>query len=154
MRPQNLALDVGAVKKYLPALQNRIVGRLAAIDGQPFRSDSWQRAEGGGGISCVIEDGNVFERGGVNFSHVTGKTLPPSATASRPELAGRGWDAMGVSLVLHPRNPYVPTVHMNVRFFVAHAPTDAAQSVWWFGDRKSTRLNSSHSDRSRMPSSA
>src|ERR1019366_6289562 len=79
------------------------------------------------------EEGGVFERGGVNFSHVTGKSLPPSATASRPELAGRNWDAMGVSLVLHPRNPYAPTVHMNVRFFVAHPPSDAAQPAWWFG---------------------
>jgi coproporphyrinogen III oxidase len=113
-------------------LQDRIVGKLAAVDGTPFRADSWQRPEGGGGVSRVIEDGGVFERGGVNFSHVTGKTLPPSATAARPELAGRAWDAVGVSLVLHPRNPYAPTVHMNVRFFVAHAPGGAA-AVWWFG---------------------
>jgi coproporphyrinogen III oxidase len=133
VRPQNLALDIGAVPKYLAALQSRIVTRLATIDGQSFRKDRWQRPEGGGGTSCVIEDGDVFERGGVNFSHVTGKTLPPSATAARPELAGRSWEAMGVSLVLHPRNPYVPTVHMNVRFFVAHAPADAIQPVWWFG---------------------
>ena len=133
MRPQNLALDVGAVKKYLAALQSRIVTRLAAMDGKSFHADCWQRPEGGGGTSCVIEEGNVFERGGVNFSHVTGNTLPPSATASRPELAGRSWEAMGISLVLHPRNPYVPTVHMNVRFFVAHSPTDQTRSTWWFG---------------------
>jgi coproporphyrinogen III oxidase len=126
-------MDVAAVSAYLTDLQSRIVAQLAAIDGNPFRSDSWQRPEGGGGTSCVIEEGNVFERGGVNFSHVTGKTLPPSATASRPELAGRNWDAMGVSLVLHPRNPYAPTVHMNVRFFVAHPPLAAAQPAWWFG---------------------
>jgi coproporphyrinogen III oxidase len=126
-------VNVAAVKDYLTDLQQRIAARLAAIDGKPFRSDSWQRPEGGGGVSCVIEEGGVFERGGVNFSHVTGKALPPSATASRPELAGRGWEAMGVSLVLHPRNPYVPTVHMNVRFFVAHPSSDVAQPAWWFG---------------------
>ncbi len=109
------------------------MARLAAIDGNSFRTDSWQRPEGGGGVSRVIEDGGVFERGGVNFSHVTGKALPPSATAARPELAGRAWDAVGVSLVLHPRNPYAPTVHMNVRFFIAHAPGGGAPPVWWFG---------------------
>jgi len=126
-------VNVAAVKDYLADLQQRIVARLAAIDGKPFRSDSWRRPEGGGGMTCVTEAGGVFERAGVNFSHVTGAALPPSATASRPELAGRSWEAMGVSLVLHPRNPYVPTVHMNVRFFVAHAPTTAAPSAWWFG---------------------
>ena len=126
-------VDLAAVKNYLTGLQDRIVARLAAVDGNAFRADAWQRPEGGGGVSRVIEDGGVFERGGVNFSHVTGKTLPPSATASRPELAGRKWDALGVSLVLHPRNPYAPTVHMNVRFFVAHAPKKASSSAWWFG---------------------
>ena len=125
--------ELAAVKDYLLGLQSRIVGRLAAIEGKTFRSDNWRRPEGGGGTSRVIEEGGVFERGGVNFSHVTGKSLPPSATASRPELAGRSWDAMGVSLVLHPRNPYAPTTHMNVRFFVAHAPTEAEQPAWWFG---------------------
>ena len=126
-------MDLIAVKDYCTGLQSRVVARLAAIDGKAFRSDRWQRPEGGGGVSCVIEEGGVFERGGVNFSHVTGKVLPPSATASRPELAGRGWDALGVSLVLHPRNPYAPTVHMNVRCFVAHLPSGAAQPAWWFG---------------------
>ena len=126
-------IDLAAVKNYLTDLQNRIVARLAAIDGKAFRADAWQRPEGGGGLSRVIEEGNLFERGGVNFSHVTGKALPPSATAARPELAGRNWDALGVSLVLHPRNPYVPTVHMNVRFFTAHAGGAAAQPAWWFG---------------------
>ena len=116
----------------MTGLQERIAAALAAIDGQPFRADTWQRPEGGGGVSRVIEEGGVFERGGVNFSHVTGKTLPPSATAARPELAGRAWDALGVSLVLHPRNPYAPTAHMNVRFFIAHA-AGAAAPVWWFG---------------------
>jgi len=126
-------MDVAAVSAYLTDLQSRIVARLTAIDGKPFRSDIWQRPEGGGGKSCVIEEGGVFERGGVNFSHVTGNSLPPSASASRPELAGCKWDAMGVSLVLHPRNPYAPTVHLNVRCFVAYPPADAAQPVWWFG---------------------
>ena len=126
-------VDLIAVKDYLAGLQQRIVARLALIDGGAFRSDIWRRPEGGGGESRVIEEGHVFERGGVNFSHVTGKVLPPSATAARPEIAGRSWDAMGVSLVLHPRNPYAPTVHMNVRFFVAHSPLETAQPVWWFG---------------------
>ncbi|HYK15046.1 MAG TPA: coproporphyrinogen III oxidase, partial [Burkholderiales bacterium] len=126
------SVDLAAVRQYLTGLQERVANALAAIDGQPFRADTWQRPEGGGGVSRVIEEGRVFERGGVNFSHVTGKTLPPSATAARPELAGRAWDALGVSLVLHPRNPYAPTVHMNVRFFIAHA-TGAAAPVWWFG---------------------
>ena len=118
-----------AVKTYLLALQQRIVGVLEALDGSPFHTDSWQRPEGGGGISRVIEEGDFFERGGVNFSHVTGTKLPPSASAHRPEIAGAPWEAMGVSLVLHPRNPHVPTVHMNVRFFC----TTGATPVWWFG---------------------
>jgi len=118
-----------AVKTYLLALQQRIVGALEALDGSPFRTDSWQRPEGGGGTSRVIEEGHFFERGGVNFSHVTGTKLPPSASAHRPEIAGAPWEAMGVSLVLHPRNPHVPTVHMNVRFFC----TTGATPVWWFG---------------------
>jgi coproporphyrinogen III oxidase len=114
------------VLEYLTELQGRIVAALEALDGKPFVTDSWKRPEGGGGVTRVIEEGNVFERGGVNLSHVQGKSLPPSATASRPQLAGRSWEAAGVSLVLHPRNPYCPTVHMNVRFF-------SAGEVWWFG---------------------
>jgi coproporphyrinogen III oxidase len=120
-----------AVKEYLLGLQARIVAALEAVDGQAFGTDSWQRPEGGGGISRIIENGNVFERGGVGFSHVMGKNLPPSAAANRPELAGRNWEAMGVSLVLHPRNPYAPTVHMNVRFFTATA--EGQDAIWWFG---------------------
>ena len=123
--------DSASVKNYLLDLQSRIVAAMEAVDGKPFFTDSWERPEGGGGISRVIEEGNVFERGGVNFSHVMGNSLPPSAAASRPELAGRKWEAMGVSLVLHPRNPYVPTVHMNVRFFTTHA--EGTPAVWWFG---------------------
>lgn len=119
------------VKTYLLELQANIVAALEDIDGKQFLADSWQRPEGGGGTSRVIEEGNVFERGGVGFSHVTGTSLPPSAAANRPELAGRRWEAMGVSLVMHPRNPYAPTVHMNVRFFSASA--DGQEPVWWFG---------------------
>jgi coproporphyrinogen III oxidase len=122
---------VDAVREYLEALQGSIVAGLEALDGTPFRRDAWSRPEGGGGLSCLIEEGALLERGGVNFSHVRGERLPPSATASRPELAGRGFQAMGVSLVLHPRNPYVPTVHLNVRFFVA--AKDGEPAVWWFG---------------------
>jgi len=123
--------DTAAVKTWLLSLQARIVSAVEAIDGKPFLTDSWQRPEGGGGISRLIEEGNVLERGGVGFSHVTGSSLPPSAAANRPELAGRAWEAMGVSLVFHPRNPYAPTVHMNVRFFTTVG--DASEPAWWFG---------------------
>ena len=126
-------MNTGAVKDDLTGLQQRIVARLEVLDGRPFRTDRWQRPEGGGGVSRVIEQGGVFERGGVNFSHVMGRSLPPSATAARPELAGRNWEAFGVSLVLHPRNPYAPTVHMNVRFFAAHRLADTGEPTWWFG---------------------
>jgi coproporphyrinogen III oxidase len=123
--------DANAVKHYLVDLQRRIVSKLEHLDGQSFHSDSWEREEGGGGTSMVIEKGNLFERGGVNFSHVFGDNLPPSATAARPELGGRSFEAMGVSLVLHPENPFVPTVHLNVRFFIAKKKSVAP--VWWFG---------------------
>jgi coproporphyrinogen III oxidase len=123
--------DARTVKDYLLGLQASIVAALEEVDGKSFLTDSWDRPEGGGGISRVIEEGNVFERGGVNFSHVMGNNLPPSAAASRPELAGRKWEAMGVSLVLHPRNPYAPTVHMNVRFFTTYA--EGKEPIWWFG---------------------
>ena len=115
-----------AVRAYFENLQERIIGALEALDGKSFQRDAWTRAEGGGGFSCVLENGDLFERGGVNFSLVHGSKLPPSASASRPQLAGRAFEAMGVSLVLHPRNPYCPTVHLNVRFF-------SAGDVWWFG---------------------
>ncbi len=121
------------IKSYFVGLQSNIVTALESADGQSFRTDSWNRPTGGGGVSRLIEEGNLFERGGVNFSHVVGDKLPPSATAHRPELAGRRWEALGVSLVLHPRNPYCPTAHMNVRFFVAHAPEAKDGSIWWFG---------------------
>ena len=124
-------MEIAAIRDYLIDLQERIVGRLEAADGLPFRRDEWQRPEGGGGISRLIEEGHLFERGGVNFSQVMGSALPASATAQRPELAGRRWQALGVSLVLHPRNPYCPTAHMNVRFFIAEK--EGEKPVWWFG---------------------
>ncbi|MGC2520551.1 MAG: oxygen-dependent coproporphyrinogen oxidase [Burkholderiales bacterium] len=124
-------MNPDSVKSYLLELQNRIVAALEQLDGSAFRRDRWERPGGGGGESRIIEEGGLFERGGVNFSHVSGEQLPPSASAARPELAGRGFEAMGVSLVLHPRNPYVPTVHMNVRFLVATKA--ASDPVWWFG---------------------
>jgi coproporphyrinogen III oxidase len=119
------------VSDYLVDLQNRIAEELERADGKRFGRDRWQRAEGGGGETRVIEDGDLFERGGVNFSRVHGERLPAAASAARPEVAGRGFEAMGVSLVLHPRNPYVPTVHMNVRFLVA--TKSGSEPVWWFG---------------------
>jgi len=124
--------DTEAVKAYLLGLQETICQRLEAVDGKaPFIRDSWQRPEGGGGISRVIADGAVFEKGGVNFSHVMGETMPASATAHRPHLAGAPWQAMGVSLVIHPENPYVPTSHANVRFFIAIP--ENSEPVYWFG---------------------
>ncbi|MGQ7246135.1 oxygen-dependent coproporphyrinogen oxidase [Halomonas sp. V046] len=120
------------VKAYLLALQDRLCEALAHADGRAsFREDSWTREDGGGGRSRVIENGALFEKGGVNFSHVHGTRLPPSASAARPELAGRGFHAVGVSWVLHPENPHVPTSHGNVRFFIAEA--EGEEPVWWFG---------------------
>jgi coproporphyrinogen III oxidase len=124
-------MDFDAVKTYFIGLQERIVEGLQHADGKHFLHDSWQRPEGGGGISCVMEEGNVLERGGVNFSHVMGDRLPPSASANRPELAGRSFEAAGVSLVLHPSNPHAPTVHLNVRCFMAKKVGETP--VWWFG---------------------
>lgn len=124
-------MDIIAVKTYLTGLQDRIVGKLSELDGGTFIRDAWERPQGGGGITRLIEGGDLFERGGVGFSHVFGDNLPPSASVARPELAGRSFQAMGVSLVLHPRNPCVPTVHMNVRCFVAEKA--GAAPVWWFG---------------------
>lgn len=123
--------DLSAVRSYLLSLQDTICAALAAEDGQAgFQEETWTRAEGGGGRSRVLAGGAVFEKAGVGFSHVTGAQLPPSATAHRPELAGRPWEALGVSLVIHPLNPYVPTSHMNVRFFCTGG---AGEPVWWFG---------------------
>ena len=124
--------SVTAVSGYLTDLQDRICRALQKIDAQTeFREDTWRREEGGGGRSRVLEEGGVFEKAGINFSHVRGSQLPASATAHRPELAGRGFEALGVSLVIHPRNPYVPTSHANVRFFVAEK--QGSDPVWWFG---------------------
>lgn len=124
--------DLDAVKTYLLDLQSRICHMLESEDGRGrFVEDAWQRDGGGGGRSRVLTDGDVFERAGVNFSHVFGETLPPSASQSRPDMAGRSFHALGVSLVIHPKNPYVPTSHANVRFFVADKP--GAEPVWWFG---------------------
>ena len=130
------AIATEAVKSYLLGLQDRICRELEHEDGQAtFREDAWSRGGGaelgGGGRTRVLRKGGVFEQAGVNFSHVTGSALPPSATAARPELAGRGFEALGVSLVVHPENPHVPTSHANVRFFVAQAEGEAP--VWWFG---------------------
>lgn len=128
------SINPNAVFEYLQGLQGRIVEALELIDGKNFLHDSWQRPEGGGGTSCMLEEGNIFERAGIGFSHVRGNKLPPAATAAHPNAAGRNWEAMGVSLVFHPRNPYVPTVHMNVRFFVARAPQNSDEKdIWWFG---------------------
>ncbi len=126
-----MSIPKDQIKSYFLNLQELIVSRMETLDGKPFRRDAWDRPEGGGGISRLVEEGNILERAGVNFSHVMGDKLPPSATAHRPELAGRRWEAMGVSLVFHPRNPFIPTVHMNVRCFVAEK--DGEAPVWWFG---------------------
>ena len=123
--------DLDAVRTYLLQLQDSICAALEREDGSGhFQEDPWTRPEGGGGRSRVMSAGAVFEKAGVGFSHVTGTSLPASATATRPELAGKSFQALGVSLVLHPLNPYVPTVHLNVRFFIAGEGADA---VWWFG---------------------
>lgn len=124
--------DLTSVKNYLLDLQDRLCAALAQEDGAvKFREDVWNRPEGGGGRSRVLAEGKVFEQAGVNFSHVHGDGLPASATAQRPELAGRRFQALGASLVVHPLNPYVPTSHCNVRFLLAEKP--GAQPVWWFG---------------------
>lgn len=124
--------DPAAVKTYLLALQQTLCDALEREDGiGKFTTDAWTREEGGGGRSRLLAEGALFEKAGVGFSHVNGTRLPPSATAHRPEMAGLPWEALGVSLVLHPRNPYIPTTHANVRFFVAGAGTE--NPIWWFG---------------------
>lgn len=125
-----------AMREYLLGLQQRITSAISEIDGQAFLSDAWEKAPGealqGNGITQILEDGAVFERAGCGFSHVSGPKLPPSATQHRPELAGAPFEALGVSLVFHPRNPYVPTVHMNVRMITA-TPVSGGDPVSWFG---------------------
>ncbi|HLE84117.1 MAG TPA: oxygen-dependent coproporphyrinogen oxidase [Thermoanaerobaculia bacterium] len=124
--------DPEAVRDYLAGLQDRLAAALEAADGGGrFREDAWERPGGGGGRSRVLAGGAVFEQAGINFSDVHGPGLPPSASQERPELAGRSFRAMGVSLVLHPESPYVPTAHANVRFFLAEKP--GAEPAWWFG---------------------
>ncbi len=126
------SIDVSAIREYLLNLQAHICMSLEGVDGVgKFITDSWDRAEGGSGITRVMADGAVIEKGGVNFSHVYGKALPPAATAKRPELAGGSFQALGVSLVIHPHNPYAPTSHANIRFFIAEKP--GIEPVWWFG---------------------
>ena len=128
-------MNAAAVEAYLRDLQDRICAGLSEDDGQPFARDAWRKPDDaplrGDGVTRILEDGALFERAGVGFSLVSGDRLPPSASAQRPELAGRSFRAMGVSLVLHPRNPFVPTVHLNVRMFLAEKPGEAP--VWWFG---------------------
>ena len=128
-------MNIPAARDYLLGLQGRIVAAFEAEDGTPFVADRWTREPGGAltgdGLSRLVEGGTLIERGGCNFSHVKGTTLPPSATQHRPELAGAGFEALGVSLVMHPRNPYVPTVHMNVRMFAALP--EGGEPVVWFG---------------------
>ena len=125
-------IDIDSIKQYLLGLQDEISGALMQMDSKlELREDEWQREGGGGGRTRVMNSGEIFEQGGINFSHVFGEKLPPSATASRPELAGRSFQALGDSLVIHPLNPYVPTTHMNVRFFVAEK--EGEDPIWWFG---------------------
>ena len=139
MNAENHAPDVARIREYFVELQMRIVAALEATEGSAFRRDQWERAPGGGGISMSLENGRVFERAGVLFSLVAGDDLPASATSHRPQLAGRAWEALGVSLVVHPRNPYAPTVHLNVRHFSAKPREAPATHVgddpppWWFG---------------------
>ena len=126
------SVNIDVVIEFLKALQDQICSALEDADGTgKFVEDNWQRAEGGGGRTRVLTNGSVIEQGGVNFSVVSGDKLPPSATAHRPELAGRKWQACGVSLVIHPKNPFIPTSHANVRFFIAEKEGEAP--VWWFG---------------------
>ena len=127
-----MSVDFPSVKAYMVGLQDSICSALESEDGKAgFREDSWSRTEGGGGRTRILEDGAVFEKAGVAFSHVEGTALPPSASARRPDIAGKPWSAVGVSLVIHPRNPFVPTSHANVRFFVSDAL--GANPAWWFG---------------------
>ncbi len=132
-----MTIDIQALRDYFLGLQDRITEAISAIDGDAFAEDAWEKSADsplqGNGRSRILEEGRVFERAGVGFSHVRGTTLPPSATQNRPELAGRGFEALGVSLVFHPRNPFVPTVHMNVRAFVAKGVRSGDSDIWWFG---------------------
>lgn len=131
----NTVIDTNTLRDYFLGLQDRITDAMGALDGTPFITDAWTKPADaklkGDGRSRILENGQILERGGVGFSHVRGDAMPPSATAHRPELAGRAFEAMGVSLVFHPRNPHIPTVHLNVRCFIAQA--EGKEPVWWFG---------------------
>ena len=131
----NTVIDTNTLRNYFLGLQDRITDAMSELDGKAFITDSWTKPADaklkGDGRSRILEEGNILERGGVGFSHVRGDAMPPSATAHRPELAGRAFEAMGVSLVFHPRNPHIPTVHLNVRCFIAQA--EGKDPVWWFG---------------------
>ena len=131
----NTVIDTNILRNYFLGLQDRITDAMGELDGKAFITDAWTKPADaklkGDGRSRILEDGNILERGGVGFSHVRGDAMPPSATAHRPELAGRAFEAMGVSLVFHPRNPHIPTVHLNVRCFIAQA--EGKEPVWWFG---------------------
>ena len=131
----NTTINVDQIRQYFLDLQDRITAGMSAVDGKTFVADSWTKPADaklkGDGRSMILEEGNLLERGGVGFSHVRGDSMPPSATSHRPELAGRAFEAMGVSLVFHPRNPHIPTVHLNVRCFIAQA--EGKEPVWWFG---------------------
>ena len=124
-------INKNSVKDYLSDLQVKIVEAIQLVDGKNFLIDSWQRKEGGAGTTAILEDGNIFERAGIGFSYVTGTKLPKTATDVHPEVENRKWEAMGVSLVFHPHNPFIPTVHMNIRFFVASKNKET--DIWWFG---------------------
>ena len=131
----NTVIDTNILRNYFLGLQDRITDAMGELDGKAFITDAWTKPADaklkGDGRSRILEDGNILERGGVGFSHVRGDAMPPSATAHRPESAGRAFEAMGVSLVFHPRNPHIPTVHLNVRCFIAQA--EGKEPVWWFG---------------------
>jgi coproporphyrinogen III oxidase len=132
---QHTQIDIAALKGYFLGLQDRITSAMSTLDGKVFVADEWHKPEDsklkGYGRTCILDQGNILEKGGIGFSHVRGDQMPPSASHHRPEVAGRSFEAMGVSLVFHPNNPMVPTTHMNVRCFIAQAPDK--EPVWWFG---------------------
>jgi len=127
----NQDIDLPSVINYLKNLQGTICRQFEQQDIKKFKHDHWKRAEGGGGYSCILEEGKLFEKAGVNFSHISGQKLPPSATNARPELNGCSFQAVGISIITHPRNPHIPTSHANLRFFIAEKPN--TDPVWWFG---------------------
>jgi coproporphyrinogen III oxidase len=125
-------INSAKIKNQFKSLQQKIIQTVELADGKKFLQDSWNRPEGGGGITCILENGSIFERAGIGFSHVFGNKLPPSASVAHPGIENSKWEAMGVSLVFHPFNPFIPTVHLNIRFFIAN-PKNNADEIWWFG---------------------